>query len=234
MSIPCAGAIDQTPAEFGLAYEDVRFRADDGVALDGWWIPAEPDEGTILLLHGYAKTRLEVLPHAEYLHEAGYNVLLFDWRAHGRSEGAFTSLGYHERRDLRGAVDEALRRSDAPLGALGYSMGAATAILGGADDLRIAAVVVDSPFATIEASLDTAFPILSNPKLPAFPFAPVALEIAGGADGTPHLRHTAHRCNRAVGHQGRSSSLSARGISSVPPSESDRLVAAAAGTPPAS
>jgi pimeloyl-ACP methyl ester carboxylesterase len=129
----------------------------------------------VILLHGYFHDRREVLDHALYLHQAGYDVLLFDWRGHGASDATEATLGIREHQDLGAAVDEATRRSDGPIGVLGYSMGAGTAILYAADDPRIRALVLDSAYATIETSLDSAFTVLAEPKLPAFPFARVAL-----------------------------------------------------------
>jgi len=44
-------------------------------------------------MHGYGSLREEMLPHAEYLHRAGYNALLFDFRAGGESDGDAVTIG---------------------------------------------------------------------------------------------------------------------------------------------
>ncbi len=165
-----------TPDGLGLPYEEVYLTAPDQVRLSGWWIPAARPRATVLLLHGSFHSRHEVLPHAPYLHQAGYDLFLFDWRAHGTSGGDFTSLGYYEARDLQVALDYASGRGHGKVGVLGYSMGAAAAILEGARDNRLAALVSDSSFATLDDSIDAAFPILAH--LPVFPFAPLATRIA--------------------------------------------------------
>lgn len=172
---PPRSPLDRTPADLGLTYEDLTLEAADGVTLAAWWIRARQPRGTVLLLHGYFHDRREVLGHVPYLHEAGYDVLMFDWRGHGASEATEATLGIRERQDLAAAVDEATRRSDGPIALLGYSMGAGTAILYAADDPRIRVLVLDSAYATIETSLDSAFTVLAEPKLPAFPFARLAL-----------------------------------------------------------
>jgi fermentation-respiration switch protein FrsA (DUF1100 family) len=171
--------------KFQLPYEEVYFTASDAIRLSGWWIPAERPRGTLLLLHGSPHSRQEVLPQAPYLHDAGYDLLLFDWRAHGQSEGDFTSLGYYEQRDLAAALDYASGRGHGKVGALAMSVGAATAILEGAHNQRLRALVADSTLATIEGAVDTAFPILTRNRfpgfrdgLPAFPFARLAVLIA--------------------------------------------------------
>ena len=221
--------IERTPADVGLEFETVSFVAADGVRLEGWWIPAEQPSATVLLLHGYQQNRAELLDHAPYLHEAGFDALLFDWRAHGRSGGTFCSLGFHERLDLAAALTFTETRTGRPSVGLGYSMGAAIGILGGAEDPRLTALVADSSFATVEGSLDTAFPILSQPKLPAFPFAPIALRIAELQAG---LRSSDVRPVDVVGRWAPRPILFISGARDnlVPPSESDRLVAAAGAT----
>jgi len=165
-----------TPDALGLPYEEVYLTAAGQVRLSGWWIPATQPRGTVMLLHGSFHSRHEVLPHAPYLHQAGYDLFLFDWRSHGRSGGDFTSLGYYEARDLTVALDYAGGRGHGKVGALGYSMGAAAAILEGAQDNRLVAIVSDSSFATLDDSIAAAFPILAH--LPVFPFALLATHIA--------------------------------------------------------
>jgi len=77
----------QTPADWGLAYEDVGFRSDDGVALHGWWIPAENPAATLLFLHGNAGNISHRGDSVAIFNRLGLNVLLFDYRGYGRSEG---------------------------------------------------------------------------------------------------------------------------------------------------
>jgi len=64
---------------------EVRFESLDGTPLAGWFIPGRPKGPTIILLHGYGRSRAELLPHTNYLHQAGYNVLLFDFRNRGKA-----------------------------------------------------------------------------------------------------------------------------------------------------
>ncbi len=174
-----------TPASLELPYEEVQLTAQDGVRLRAWWVPAQRARATLLLLHGSPHSRRQVLPQAPYLHAAGYDLLLFDWRAHGESGGDFTSLGFYETRDLEAALDYASGRGHGQVGAVAMSVGAATAIRGGAHDQRLRALVADSTLASIEGAIDTAFPILTADRfplfrrgLPAFPFAPLTVRIA--------------------------------------------------------
>ena len=88
--------------------------------------------------------------------KAGFHVLLFDLRGHGRSGGDRLGLGWDERRDVRGAVDLLLGRGFEPgrIGIHGTSYGAATALLAAAAIPEIGAVVADSAFANVREVMD--------------------------------------------------------------------------------
>jgi fermentation-respiration switch protein FrsA (DUF1100 family) len=77
------------PSERGLLVEPVRFEAGDGVALSGWWLPAEPPvKGTVVHFHGNAHNMSSHVQYAEWLPAAGYHLMVFDYRGYGRSEGS--------------------------------------------------------------------------------------------------------------------------------------------------
>jgi alpha-beta hydrolase superfamily lysophospholipase len=137
-----------------LAYHDVSFTTADGLVLRGWHLPGQ-NGATVILVHGFARERGELLPEARWLVKQGYSALLFDSRAQGASDGAHISLGYLEALDIRAAVDFVLERSPGErIGVMGYSMGAVAAIQAAAEDTRIQAVIAVSPFATLRASVD--------------------------------------------------------------------------------
>ncbi len=167
--------VDRDPSEFGLAFEAVEFESSDGITLRGWFIPAENGSGTIIFAHGYRGNRLELgvpaLGLARSLVESGFNVLLFDFRNSGESEGDVTTLGYHEVKDIYGAV-EWLKRERADqaekIGVIGFSMGAVTAILAAAGEPRVEAVVADSPFSDLRSYLSGNMRIWTG--LPDVPF----------------------------------------------------------------
>ena len=138
-----------TPWELGIPYEDVAFVTDDGQLLRGWWLPAPQAKRTVITLHGHRGARHHCVGIAAALWRRGANVLLFDLRGRGSSEGAIMSLGYFETLDAFAAVGYALSRAPgSPLGLIGDSMGAAGALMAAARDERVGAVVADSPFAS--------------------------------------------------------------------------------------
>lgn len=155
--------VRHSPADEGLAYEDVTFRARDGLRLNGWLIPANEANalnGVIIVCHGYPMNRAEMLPHAKMLHAAGYTTLLFDFRAMGESEGHISSAGHFEVDDLHGALDYLQTRQETaivPFGVLGHSLGAAVAIMTAARDERLVAVVAESPYPSLDDALEARF-----------------------------------------------------------------------------
>ena len=71
-------------------------------------------------------------------------MLLFDHRGRGSSEGELISLGYYETLDTLAAIGYSLSRApEVPLGLIGYSMGAAVAVMAAARDERVKAIVAD-------------------------------------------------------------------------------------------
>src|SRR5512143_456957 len=108
-----------TPDEYGLEYEAVEFKATDGLTLRGVWIPCIDTDKAILFLHGHDSSYDFDLYRAPALHGAGFNVLYFDFRAHGRSEGKRKTFGYEERRDVLGAVEWLKKRGMQHIGVYG-------------------------------------------------------------------------------------------------------------------
>ena len=142
------------PANYGLPREEVRFHSRDGVELGGWWMPAENAHGTVIVCPGLNGSADKDVPQTVPLCQAGFNVLLFDWRAHGRSAGELVTLGALEQADLFGALDYVQREHGAAhVGVLGLSMGAGVALMVAAQDERIAALVVDGAYPSLKGLL---------------------------------------------------------------------------------
>ena len=161
-----------TPQQLGLAAQTITFEATDGLRLEGWKIPGDPQRPWIIACHGLGSNRLDLLEVVTGLHQAGFNLLLFDFRAHGGSEGRVTSFGWREQRDLEGALAWLGREPEVPpnpYGVYGISMGGAVALMVAARDERIGAVAVDSPYTSLDESLGRHLTLM-YPWAPAIPF----------------------------------------------------------------
>jgi uncharacterized protein len=156
------------PAHYGLPYENVSFPTSDGLTLRGWFIPAAVDgptgkKATILVGHGYPFDKANILRHARFLH-SGFHLLFFDFRFFGESEGAYTTAGLLETRDVEAAVAYLKQRQEVDpsrIGALGFSMSAAAFILARHPDIR--AIVADSSYASLEDLVGRQFFFLPGP-----------------------------------------------------------------------
>jgi fermentation-respiration switch protein FrsA (DUF1100 family) len=159
--------ITETPALCGLDYEEISFPSRvDELTLYGWYLPAEDGGGVIIMVHGAEQHRadpgVKMLDIACGLVGHGYNVLMFDLRGHGESEGDRMSAGYYETRDLGGAVDYVVGLGFEDIGVLGFSMGAVTAIMAAADCDEIDAIVADSAYADLNDILEPQFAERTN------------------------------------------------------------------------
>lgn len=136
----------------GIPFDDVTIPSFDGTRLFGWWMSARPGAATVVVLHGVKKNRTDVLRAALAIRRAGFNVLLFDGRGHGDSEGRFVTYGFYERRDVESAIEWLVKEKKIDrrrVGLAGESMGAAIALQVAAHNLWIRAVWADSPFASL-------------------------------------------------------------------------------------
>jgi pimeloyl-ACP methyl ester carboxylesterase len=162
---------DDNPKRYGIDYEPVAFPTSDGLTLRGWFIPAATasqerlQEGerawntcaTILVGHGYPFDKANILQHTLFLHPR-FHLLLFDFRYFGESDGAYTTAGLLETRDVQAAIEYVKSRVDVnqrQIGALGFSMSASAFILARHPDIK--AMVADSPYATLEGLIARQF-----------------------------------------------------------------------------
>ena len=118
-----------SPTDFNLVFEEISFLTEDGITLRGYWIPEKDSSRAIIMLHGFSGSLDPDLRYTPHLHNAGFNILMFDFRAHGRSGGCVTSLGALETRDVRAAVKWARDKGNTWVGLLGFSMGGRVALM---------------------------------------------------------------------------------------------------------
>jgi len=159
-----------SPFELGLPVENVTFAPRTGRHLvSGWYLAAPGATSTIIVCPGYRTRKTQVLAVVNFLWRAHYNVLAFEYYGHGAIGGVPVTLGYREREDFLGALAYAQTRSpESHIGVLAYSMGAAIAILCGADHPEIDVIVADSAFATHRSAVS--YNLRRALHVPATPF----------------------------------------------------------------
>jgi pimeloyl-ACP methyl ester carboxylesterase len=143
------------PIDVGLASENFLVTTDEGYRLYGWVIPAEEAKATVIYLHGVGDNKMSGLPLAKLFHEHRFDVVMYDSRAHGESEGKHCTFGYYEKHDVRKVIDwvRARERSEGreskKIGVFGTSMGAAIAVQAASIEPRIEAVIAEGCFTNL-------------------------------------------------------------------------------------
>lgn len=120
------------PSKYGYRYEDVSFQSEDETKLHGWFI--QPKEGvkplgTVVFHHGNAGSVGYHITFVGWMVRAGYQVLLYDYRGYGKSEGKITRKGLVQ--DARAAVNYVKTRKDVNakrLISFGHSLGGAKSL----------------------------------------------------------------------------------------------------------
>lgn len=166
--------LNPIPAEQPVPAETVQFSATDGLRLEGWKIPSQSGRPWIILCHGVGANRSDLLSIAAGLHQAGFNLFLFDFRGHGTSQGRTTSFGWTEQRDLEGALAYLGSQPEIPAksyGIYGISMGGAVALMVAGQDERLGAIAADSPYGQLDESLARHIKLM-YPFMPRVPFVP--------------------------------------------------------------
>jgi len=138
-----------TPADSGLDYEDVTFVSADGLRLSAWWVKAPDARGTVLLCHGNAGNISHRLDETHVYQSLGFNVLVFDYRGYGKSQGKPSEAGtYADAEAAWRYLVEERRVLPSDIVLCGRSLGAAIAVKLAADH-RPRALVIESGFTSL-------------------------------------------------------------------------------------
>lgn len=155
LSYPAHRMVGNAPVE--LQVENVTFASDSGATLHGWWIAGQRGKGAIILMHGVRDSRLGMIERAKFLSAVGYSILLFDFQAHGESDGAQITFGYLESRDAQAAVKFVREKMpQEKIGVIGVSLGGAATLLA-EPKLAVDAIVLESVYPTIEQAIQNRF-----------------------------------------------------------------------------
>jgi alpha-beta hydrolase superfamily lysophospholipase len=196
------------PADAGIYFREVQLQTADGLELTAWYVPAsQPGSPSVLLAHGLLDSKWTMLRLVPWLHDAGYNVMLLDFRGHGGSDKRPTTVGRDEVFDIKAALDwlDAEGAGEWVAG-LGMSLGAASLVNTAIQDDRLDALILDSMFADwsdvdyaeeynlapdwIVPGVPSPVKLLPNLRLPVF-------IIHGTADILTHVDHAYRLYNAA-------------------------------------
>lgn len=223
--VPIAYSLD----EHGVTGETVTIPTRRDRRLAGWWLPASPGRGSVVITHGWGANRELMLPLARPLQAAGWNVVLFDARNHGESDAESFSSMPRFAEDTEAALTWLRHRpgmAEEPVALLGHSVGAAAVMLAASRRNDIAAVVSLSAFAHPDRMMRR---WLAEKGLPFFPVGWYVLRYVERVIGhrfdaiAPVTTLPRVRCPVLLVH-GRNDEV-------IPPSDAERLLASRGDTP---
>lgn len=121
--------------------------AGDGLMLRGWSCASRgPRRGSVVYLHGVADNRSSAVGVIDWLTRRGFDVVAYDSRGHGQSDGDVCTYGFYEKRDLKHVIDTL---PPGPVFLMGNSLGGAVAIQGAAESDRVAGVIAAESFSDL-------------------------------------------------------------------------------------
>lgn len=160
----CASANHPVALPVNLKVEPVTFPSKSGATISGWLVENQTNRAVVILQHGVRADKSTLVERAQFLSQAGYAVLLFDFQAHGESRGDKITFGFLESRDSQAAVEYVKKRFPGkPIGVIGESLGGAAALLA-KPPLDVQALVLESVYPTIvDATKDRLEWVLGRP-----------------------------------------------------------------------
>ena len=177
-----------TRAALAIPYEDVYISSYDGLKLHAkLYTGSSPAAPVQILFHGYKSgAERDFCGGLQFAREGGYNVLLVDERAHGKSEGKCLTLGIKERYDCLSWVNYAVERFGAETKILlyGMSMGATTVLMATGLDLpkNVVGVAADCGYTSPSAIVKKVLADAHAPVFLLYPLARLCGLVYGGFD----------------------------------------------------
>jgi pimeloyl-ACP methyl ester carboxylesterase len=153
-----------TPENTGLKFEDITLTGEDGLEVNGWFIPVDSARATLLFCHGNGGNISHRLESIQQFHRLGLSVFIFDYHGYGRSGGKpGEQETYLDAKAAWKYLTESRGIDPETIIIFGRSLGGAVAIWL-ANQYRAGALIVESAF-------------LSIPDIAAhyYPFLPVKL-----------------------------------------------------------
>ena len=150
--------------------EDVFINSFDNLKLHGYILKTENSDKWAITVHGYTNKAESMSAMAYKYHSLGYNILMPDLRGHGKSEGSYVGMGWHDRLDILKWIDLIIRENkDAKILLHGISMGAGTVMMVSGEELpeNVKVIIEDCGYTSAKEQL--AYNLKTMFKLPSFP-----------------------------------------------------------------
>jgi fermentation-respiration switch protein FrsA (DUF1100 family) len=154
-----------TPNQRGLAYEDIIFKTQDKVKINGWFIPGDKKAPYFLFCHGNAGNISHRIDNLVLLNRIGLSVFIFDYRGYGKSTGKISEEGFYL--DAEAAYQYTAKKASEnnnPIIIFGRSLGTVAAVHIAAAN-KCSGVILESAFTSLEDMAAYHYPIPFLPRL---------------------------------------------------------------------
>jgi uncharacterized protein len=154
--------IDATPDKINLKFDEIELETADKVKLSAWWTPNDNARATLIFSHGNAGNIGNRLDKLKIFHDLGLNVLLYDYRGYGKSEGRPSENGLYA--DAQAAYDYTINEKKIPVDQIisyGESLGGPVAAHLAANN-KVKAVILESTFTNLEDMALLRMPLLAG------------------------------------------------------------------------
>lgn len=155
-----------TPDVYGIEYDDVTFRTEDGLNLNGWFVPGkksspDADLHTLLWFHGNAGNINRRLDNIKMIYDrVPVNVFIIDYRQYGKSEGKVSEQGtYIDARAALAYLHSRKEINQEKIIFFGRSLGSAVAVELALKE-KCCALILETPFTSIEEMGKMLYPFL--------------------------------------------------------------------------
>src|SRR5690348_13740145 len=167
-----------------LPYQTVHLFTKDSLSLEAWYIPVDSSRGTVILFHGLGGNKSNILKEAYEFRYLGFNVMLVDMRAHGRSDGNITTMGFRESEDVKLAYDYIARGGERNIILYGISLGSVV-VAKAIYDYNIAPsrVILEIPFSNLRRLVGVRGRMIGFPEEPFGAFVTFWASVEQGFNG---------------------------------------------------
>ncbi len=153
-------SIEATPESIGLDYEKISLMTSDGIMIAGWFIQSKKPRATLLFCHGNAGNISHRLEKIRILNRLDLNILIFDYRGYGRSEGSPSEHGlYIDAETAYRYLINIKKISPEMIVVFGESLGAAVAV-----DLAykhyLGGIIIEGGFPSVRDMAKKLFPFI--------------------------------------------------------------------------
>lgn len=159
--------------------------SEDSLKLRGQYLDHEYSHRWVILVHGYKSSNENMMSYGSEYYENGYNVVLPDNRAHGKSDGTYIGMGWLDKNDIACWVNWVIKKDpQAQIILHGVSMGGATVMMASGDHLpQVVGYIEDCGYTSVwdifASELDKRFSI---PTFPVLDISNLIAKIKAGYD----------------------------------------------------